>query len=121
MSQVELGTTCDTNCHVSGGAGHNMRDKLPCLRWSWAQHATQTAMSQVELGTTCDTKVSRVKGRQQFRQLSRTLAESGMHNQVSFYVAARIPEICAFNNIAIRLKSGVRSWINVRLRCAYRP
>ena len=34
---------------------------------------------------------------------------------------ARIPEICTFNNIAQRLKSGLRSSLKVRLRCAYHP
>ena len=40
---------------------------------------------------------------------------------VSFYVAARILDICAFNNIAQRLKSGLLSSLKVRLRCAYQP
>ena len=42
-------------------------------------------------------------------------------SQVSFYAAARIPEICAINNIAQRLKSELRSNLKVRLRCTYRP
>ena len=40
---------------------------------------------------------------------------------VSFYLAARIPEIFALNNIAQRLKSELRLSLKVRLRCAYHP
>ena len=44
--------------------------------------------------------------------------------KVSFYVAAaRIPDFCAFNNIAQRLISGFRSTssLKVRLHRAYHP
>ena len=41
-----------------------------------------------------------------------------MHNEV---VAARIPEMCAFNNIAWPLNSGLRSNVQLRPRCAYHP
>ena len=44
-----------------------------------------------------------------------------MESQVSFYVATRIPETCAFNNITQRLKSELHSSVMVRLCCAYLP
>ena len=45
-----------------------------------------------------------------------------MHNEgVSFYVAAGIPEFSAFNSIARRPKSALRSSVKVHLRCAYHP
>ena len=46
----------------------------------------------------------------------------GMHNEgVSFYVAAGIPEFSAFNSIARRPKSALRSSVKVHFRCAYHP
>ena len=44
-----------------------------------------------------------------------------MHNEVVTLARCRvrIPEICAVNNIAQRLKSGFSSHLKPRLRCAY--
>ena len=42
-------------------------------------------------------------------------------SKVSANVAARILEICSSNNVAQRLKSGLRSRLKVRLRCAHHP
>ena len=51
------------------------------------------------------------------------MVREGMHNEaeVSFNVAAGIPEICAFNDITRRLKSGLCSSVKVRLRCVCQP
>ena len=38
---------------------------------------------------------------------------------INFYIEARIPEICSFNEMAQRLKSELSSSLKVRLRCAY--
>ena len=46
------------------------------------------------------------------------MSRGGLHNEdvINFYIKAKIHEICAFNNIAQRLKSGLRSSLKVRLR-----
>ena len=46
-----------------------------------------------------------------------------MHNEgvSKFLSSSKNPEICVFNNTAQPLKSGLRSSLKVRLRCAYYP
>ena len=48
--------------------------------------------------------------------LSKVWVVCATKSLISSYVVARIPEIRAFNNIALRLKSGLRSSLNVGLR-----